>query len=226
VSLPGGQKVVVDAKVSLAAFEALVNATSEEDRVGHLKRHVIAFRNHITTLSSKDYHLAAASTLDYVVMFVPIEGALAAALQADPGLTGYAVEKNVAIATPTTLLIALRTIANVWQVDARNRNAEEIANRAGKIHDKFVGFLDDMQKLGSTIDRSRDTFAEAMKKLTAGPGNLVRQFGMMRELGGRATKPLPAALVEAAEAGESVAPVAEEEEAAAERLSATALVPA
>jgi DNA recombination protein RmuC len=215
VNLPGGQKVVVDAKVSLTAFEALVNAASEEERTAQLQRHVASLRNHIVTLSSKDYHLAVGSTLDYVVMFVPIEGALAAALQAEPGLTGFAIEKSVAIATPTTLLIALRTIANVWQVDARNRNAEEIANRAGKIHDKFVGFLGDMQKLGDTIDRSRESFTEAMKKLNGGSGNLVRQFEMMRELGGRATKALPIALIETAE-DSSVASVAGEEEASAE----------
>jgi DNA recombination protein RmuC len=208
VNLPGGQKVVVDAKVSLTAFEALVNAGSDEDRAAQLQRHLASLRNHIATLSSKAYHLAAGSTLDYVVMFVPIEGALAAALQTDPGLTGFAVEKSVAIATPTTLLIALRTIANVWQVDARNRNADEIANRAGKIHDKFVGFLGDMQKLGDTINRSREAFSEAMSKLTVGSGNLVRQFDMMRELGGRVTKALPAALIEAAHVGDSTVPVA------------------
>lgn len=199
INLPGGQKVVVDSKVSLTAFERMVNATTEEERASHLQKHLTSLRSHINALASKDYHLAAGSMLDYVVMFVPIEGALAAALQADPGITTLAAESNVAITTPTTLMIALRTIANVWQVERRNRNAEDIADRAGKIYDKFVGFTSDMKAVGDSIDRARQSFDGAMGKLTSGRGNVVRQLEQLRAMGARASKSLPPALLEAAE---------------------------
>jgi len=200
VHLPGKQQMVVDAKVSLTAFEAMVNAATEENRAEHLKRHLTSIRSHISTLGSKDYHLATGLTLDYVVMFVPIEGALAAALQADPDLIIFAAERNVAISTPTTLMIALRTVANVWHVERRNLNAEEIANRAGKLYDKFVGFVTDMTSVGDSMSRARATYDTAMNKMTSGRGNLVSQFEQLKAMGGRAAKSLPPALLGAADA--------------------------
>jgi DNA recombination protein RmuC len=151
VNLPGGQRVVIDAKVSLTAFEEHVNATDETVAAAALTRHVGSMRTHVRTLASKDYQSVVGSGLDYVIMFVPIEGALAIALQEQPDLTNEAAGTNVAIATPTTLMMALRTIANVWGVERRNRNAEEIAERAGKLYDKFHGFVGDMQLLGILI---------------------------------------------------------------------------
>ena len=203
VNLPGGKKVVVDAKVSLTAFDAMVNATTPEDRVQYLQRHLASIRSHVTSLSAKDYQVAAESMLDYVVMFVPIEGALAAAIQADPSLTSFAAEKNVAITTPTTLMIALRTVANVWHVETRNRNAEEIARRAGLLYDKFVGFVEDMNAIGLSIEKSRAVYDEAVKKLTIGRGNVVRQIEQLRTMGARAARTLPVGLLEAAQAIET-----------------------
>ena len=199
INLPGGQQMVVDAKVSLTAFESLVNAATDEERVVHLQRHLVSVRGHIATLGSKEYHSATGTTLDYVVMFVPIEGALAAALHADPSLIVFAAERNVTITTPTTLMIALRTVANVWQVERRNQNAEEIAVRAGKLYDKFVGFVADMTAVGDSMTRTRSAFDGAMGKLVNGRSNVIRQLEQLKSMGGRTSKSLPATLLDAAE---------------------------
>jgi DNA recombination protein RmuC len=199
VNIPGGQKIIIDSKVSLVSFEQYVNAP-EEEKSTHLANHLASARNHIKILSGKEYQLAASSHLDYVVMFVPIEGALAAALQADPSLTTFAVENNVAIATPTTLMMALRTVANVWQVERRNQNAEQIALKAGRIYDKLAGFLDDMKDLGRRIDQASGSFSNAMGKLTTGKGNLISQVDQLKELGAKTSKSLPLSSNDAPEA--------------------------
>lgn len=196
INLPGGQRIVIDSKVSLTAFEQYVNAASDIERASALARHIASIRNHIRTLRAKEYHSAVGSSLDYVIMFIPIEGALAAALQEQPELTSAAAEANVAIATPTTLMIALRTVANVWQVERRNRNAEEIAERAGKIYDKFVGFIEDMKDLGGRLERAQTSYHTAMAKLSTGKGNVVRQVELLKDLGARASKSIPATLLE------------------------------
>lgn len=202
VNLPNNQRIVVDSKVSLTAFEAYVNAEDDATRAACLARHLQSMRTHIRTLAGKDYLSVSGSQLDYVVMFVPIEGALAAALQDDPALTGFAAENNVAIATPTTLMIALRTVANVWQVERRNRNAEQIASSAGALYDKFNGFVLDMQKLDTQLGTVRGTYDEAMKKLSTGQGNLVRRVEKLRRMGAKTSKALPPALLDGALAGD------------------------
>jgi len=191
VNLPNDQRIVIDAKVSLKAFEAYVNAETEEDRARELKLHQASILNHIKILSDKAYQAATGSGLDYVIMFVPIEGALAAALEADPSITSTAAAGNVAIATPTTLMIALRTVANVWTVERRNRNAEVIADRAGKLYDKFVGFVEDMGRLGSSLSTAQKTYDAALGKLSQGSGNLVGQVETLKKLGAKARKSLP-----------------------------------
>jgi DNA recombination protein RmuC len=199
VNLPNGQRVVIDSKVSLTAFESYCNCAEDAERALHLKGHLTSLRAHIKILSGKDYHAAAGSNLDYVIMFVPIEGALAAALQHDTALTGYAIESNVQIATPTTLMIALRTIANVWNVERRNRNAEEIAKRAGSLYEKFVGFAGDMQALGGRIDQAKSSYDEAMSKLSSGRGNIVRQVEQLKDMGAKTNKVIPTALLNEAD---------------------------
>ena len=191
VTMPGGQKMVVDAKVSLVAFEALVHAPTDEERASSLQRHLGSVRSHIAALGAKDYPAAAGSALDFVVMFVPIEGALAAALQADPDLVLFAAERNVTISTPTTLMMALRTIANVWHVERRNQNAEEIASRAGKLYEKFVGFVGDMSAIDDGINKARVSYDKAMGKLKTGNGNLIRQVETLKTMGGRTNKAIP-----------------------------------
>lgn len=197
VNLPDRKRMVIDSKVSLNAFTDFVNEVEPEAKNAHLTRHLASVRAHIKELGAKKYQQLDASGLDYVLMFVPIEGALVAALQADPGLTGYAAELNVALCTPTTLMIALRTVANVWNVERRNRNAEAIADRAGKLYDKFVGFVADLEAVGTQMDRARSTYDGAMRKLSTGGGNLVRQVQMLEELGAKTSKSLDSELVEA-----------------------------
>ncbi|MBV9750105.1 MAG: DNA recombination protein RmuC, partial [Acetobacteraceae bacterium] len=127
--------------------------------------------------------------------FVPIEGALAAALSEDPSLTKDAADNNVAIATPTTLMIALRTVASVWQVERRNKNAERIADHAGKLYDKFAGFVADMRGLGDRLGQADESYKNAMRKLTDGRGSLTRKVEQLREMGASARKSLPGALL-------------------------------
>jgi DNA recombination protein RmuC len=205
VNLPGGQRIVIDAKVSLTAFEAYVNAGSDEDRAA-LPRHLASMRTHIKTLGDKGYQVHTNGGVDYVIMFVPIEGALAIALQEAPDMTSEALAQNVNIATPTTLMIALRTAASVWQVERRNKNAEAIATRAGQLYDKFVGFIEDMQGLGKRMEQAQSTYADAMSKLTNGSGNLLRQVEMLKNLGANTSKMLPTKFLEAAGPAALLAP--------------------
>ncbi len=199
VNLPGGQRIVIDAKVSLTAFEAHVNAGNDEDRAAYLQKHLASMRMHIKTLGDKSYQVHTNGGVDYVIMFVPIEGALAAALEEAPDMTSEALAQNVNIATPTTLMIALRTAASVWQVERRNQNAEAIAARAGQLYDKFVGFTEDMQALGKRLDQAQTTYGDAMGKLTTGSGNLLRQVDMLKTLGAKTSKALPTNLLDVAE---------------------------
>lgn len=196
VNLPGGKRLVIDSKVSLTSFERYVNAATDEERALHLKDHVASMQAHIGRLSDKEYWQIEGAGVDYVVMFVPIEGALAVALQLEPDLTALAVQKDVAISTPTTLMTALKTVASVWRVERQNRNAEAIADRAGKLYDKFVGFIDDMDALGGRLDAAKDCYAGAMAKLSTGSGNLVRQVELIKELGARTKKSLPQELID------------------------------
>ncbi len=196
VNLPNGQRIIIDAKVSLVAFDAYVGAATDEERALHLARHVAAMRAQIGSLAAKQYHTVADGSPDYVVMFVPIEGALAAALQADPEITSVALAGSVCIATPTTLMIALRTAANVWQVERRNRNAEVIADRAGRLYGKVADFVGDMTALGGRLDQARAAYDGAMNKLSRGNGNVLRQIEQIKILGARTSKSLPASLLD------------------------------
>lgn len=188
VRLPGGRSLVVDSKVSLTAYEEAVNAGGEEDRAAALRRHVMSVRSHIDALSAKAYHRLDDGAADYVIMFMPIEGALSEALRERGDLTAYAAEKNVMIATPTTLMMTLRTIENVWAVERRNANAEDIAKRAGRLYDKLAGFIEDMKKVGDALDRARKSHGDALGKLSTGQGNALRQIEQLKALGAKASK--------------------------------------
>ncbi len=191
VSLPGDKDMVIDSKVSLVAYERAVNAGDEEVYAHAIAEHVKSLRAHIKGLSAKEYAAVTSGTADYVIMFVPIEGALSEALRAVPDLTEYAAQQQVMIATPTTLMMALRTVKTVWDVENRNTNAERIAERAGAIYDKVVGFCTDMEKVGKQLDSARDAHAAALNKLTDGRGNVLRQVEMLKVLGAKTVKSLP-----------------------------------
>ncbi|BDC47971.1 hypothetical protein F183_A02870 [Bryobacterales bacterium F-183] len=192
VDLPGSKQIVIDSKVSLTAYAEYVNATEDGPRDAALVRHAASLRGHIKGLSRKEYQALPGMTFDYVVMFLPVEGSLSAALQKDPQLMTFALEHNVAIATPATLMLMLRTVENIWQVESRNRNAEEIAYRAGKLYDKFVGFIDDMQGIGANLEKTRKSHSAAMKKLVEDPAtSLAQQAEELKQLGAKASKQLP-----------------------------------
>ncbi len=191
IRMPNGDVLVIDSKVSLTAFEAFVN--SEDDlREQHLRAHITSVRTHIATLGDKSYHRAAGSKLDYVMMFVPIESALATAIQNDAKLVEFGMSKGVMLTTPTTLMTVLRTVRNFWDIEKRHQNAEEIAERAGALYEKVAGFLATMDQVGDAIDKSQRAYAKAKDQLSSGRGNVVRQVEMLRELGAKSNKQLPA----------------------------------
>ena len=188
VRIPGGKSLVIDSKVSLSAYNEAVNAETDEDALRSRKRHLTSIKAHINALSAKGYQTAENSTVDYVILFVPIEGALSEALREDPALTEYALEKNITIATPTTLMMALKTIANVWAVDRRNQNAELIADRAGKLYDKVYGFVQSMERVGERLDQAQDSYSQAFSQLSKGRGNMISQVESLKNLGAKTSK--------------------------------------
>ncbi|MFT7683630.1 MAG: DNA recombination protein RmuC [Moritella dasanensis] len=197
VHLPQDKDVVVDSKVSLTAYERYFNAEDEVTRKQALQEHVVSVRSHIRELGRKDYHLLQGlKTLDYVLLFVAVEPAFLAALEADPSLMKFALDNNIMLVSPTNLLVALRTIDNLWRYERQNQNAQLIAERAGKIYEKLRLFSDDMQDMGVALDRAQDSYDSAMKRLATGKGNLIKQAQQFVELGVEVKKPLPADLIE------------------------------
>ena len=188
VNIPGGKTLVVDSKVSLVAYTEAIDAETEEKALSARKRHVASLRGHINGLSAKDYQNAENSTVDYVILFVPIEGALSEALRQDGQITEFALDKNVTIATPTTLIMALKTVANVWAVERRNQNAEAIATRAGRLYDKVVGFVDNMENVGKRLEQAQDAYQDAFGQLSRGRGNILSQVGYLKALGAKTGK--------------------------------------
>ena len=192
IQLPGDKKVVVDAKVSLTAYQALTCAEDEGSRALALKQHVLSLRNHLKGLSLKDYQrLEGLQSLDFVLLFVPIEAAFAAALQGDPELFQEAYSKHIVIVSPTTLLATLRVIDSLWRQERQSQNAREIAERAGALYDKFAAFIQDLDEIGTRLQQLDKAFIGARNKLTDGRGNLVGRAEQLKLLGARASKRLP-----------------------------------
>lgn len=189
VAMPNNQRLVIDSKVSLTAFERCVNAETDEDRAAALRAHLASVRAHIRSLGDKDY-AQLYEGVSFTLMFIPLEGAASLALQNDPELAAFAWERDVMIATPTTLMMAMRTVHNLWTIDRQNQNARNIAQRAGLLYDKFEGFLTDLDKVGDQISRARGSWEEARKKLVDGRGNLVSQAETLRKLGASTKKRL------------------------------------
>ncbi|WP_254871579.1 DNA recombination protein RmuC [Pseudooceanicola sp. HF7] len=188
VKIPGGKTLVIDSKVSLVAYTDAVNAEEEAEALSARRRHLISLKRHIDGLSAKNYQNAEDSSVDYVILFVPIEGALSEALREDGQLTEYALDRNVTIATPTTLMMALKTVANVWAVERRNQNAEAIADRAGRLYDKVAGFVGSMEQVGSRLDQAQKSYDKAFGQLSRGSGNVLSQIDTLKSLGAKASK--------------------------------------
>lgn len=186
INLPDEKSLIVDAKISLVAYERMVSAEDEEEKLIYLKQHLLSIKNHIDGLSAKNYqHLYAINSPDFVLLFIPIEASFSVTVQADTELFNYAWNKKVVLVSPTTLLATLRTIASIWKVDRQNKNVFEIAEEAGALYDKFVGFLSDMEKIGKHIEQTQKAHDDAFKKLQYGSGNLIGKVEKIKKLGAK-----------------------------------------
>ncbi len=199
VRLPQEKDIIIDAKVSLTAYERWYNAEDELDKSVALKEHVASVRNHIRELGRKDYQqLPGVRTLDYVLMFVAVEPAFLTAMEADPSLVRYGLDNNILLVSPTNLMVALRTIENLWRYERQNQNARQIAERAGRLYEKLRLFVEEMQQMGGSLHKAQESYDKAMGRLVNGRGNLIAQVERFRELGVEVTKSLPEPLVERA----------------------------
>jgi DNA recombination protein RmuC len=199
VHLPEDKDIIIDSKVSLVAYERYCSTDNDEERSAALKQHTEAVRSHIKALSDKDYSgLKGLRSLDFVLLFMPIEAAFIAAFQADERLFSDAFEHKIIVVTPTTLLATLRTIENIWRYERQNENARAIADKAGIVYDKIRGFVEDLDKLGKQLSTVHTTYDGVMNKLTRGHGNLIRQASSFVDLGVKVKKTLPKSIAEQA----------------------------
>lgn len=200
IRLPEGREIVIDSKVSLSAWERFCTSDDEPHRQKALAELVAAVRSHIQTLGGKKYEeLKGLRSLDFVLMFMPIEAAFLAAVGQDEQLLTEAFSQKIIVVTPTTLLATLRTVENIWRYEHQSRNSLEIARRAGTLYDKFRGFVEDMEKIGKQLETCRQSYDGAMNKLSQGRGNLISQAQQLTELGVQVKKELPRAVAEQAE---------------------------
>jgi len=191
IYLPDEKHLIIDSKVSLIAYERLVNCDSEDDRKLFSKAHVESIRGHVQGLSSKNYHdLYQINSPDFVLLFIPIESSFSIAVQIDSELFSDAWDKRVVIVSPSTLLATLRTIASIWKQERQNRNVLEIARLSGAMYDKFVGFVGDMENIGKNIKQSQNAYDSAVNKLSDGAGNLTKTAEKIKNLGAKANKQL------------------------------------
>lgn len=200
VKLPDNKHIIIDAKVSLVAYNACVNAENETDREKYLKEHLLSVRTHIKGLSEKNYHESTQfDTPDFVLLFLPIESSFSIALQGDNELYQYAWDRKIVLVSPTTLLATLRTVASIWKQEKQTKHAIEIAEKAGALYDKFTLLVADLIDVGKKMDAAKSSYSDAMNKLHLGSGNLVNRVEAIKKLGAKATKALPQNLLERSE---------------------------
>ncbi|KUG25191.1 dna recombination protein rmuc [hydrocarbon metagenome] len=200
IKLPDQKCIIIDSKVSLVAYEKYSSAENETEKERAVKEHIISMRGHIKGLSAKEYqNIAGLNPPDFVLMFVPIEPAFSLAVQKDPTIFNDAFENNIVIVSPSTLLATLRTIENIWRRENQNKNALEIARRSGALYDKFVGFVEDLDKVGERINQADSAYRDAKNKLSDGRGNILRSIQSIKELGAKASKSLDNNLLESAD---------------------------
>lgn len=200
IKLPENKNIIIDSKVSLIGYEKFISEEDEHQKQLGLREHINSIRSHIKNLSSKNYqNLYQLESLDFVLMFMPIEPAFALAVQQDSSLFSDAFEQNIVIVSPSTLLATLRTIASIWRQENQNRNAMEIARQAGMLYDKFVNFYNDLLDVGKRLDSAKDSYENAMKKIHEGRGNLISGVEKMKQLGAKASKTLPPAALNRAD---------------------------
>ncbi len=200
VHLPNERDVVIDSKVSLVAWEKYVNATSESEKKQHLADHLKSVGEHITRLGRKDYsELSGVRSLDFILLFMPIEAAFALSFEQDEKLFSLAFANRIVIVSPTTLLATLRSIESIWRQERQHRNSQEIAGMAGRIYDKLCSFAEDMEKIGKQLETVSSTYDTAISRLSQGRGNLISQANRLSELGVKAKKELPKTITQQAD---------------------------
>ena len=200
IKLPENKSIVIDSKVSLVGYERIVSSEKDDEKQSALREHINSIRSHIKNLSSKNYqNLYQLESLDFVLMFMPIEPAFALAVQNDQTIFNDAFEMNIVIVSPSTLLATLRTISSIWRQENQNRNALEIAKQSGDMLDKFTAFVDDLLSVGKGLISAKDNYDKAMNKLVDGRGNLVSRAEKIKELGAKASKQLPPSIINRAD---------------------------
>ena len=199
IRLPEQKNIIIDSKVSLTAYEKYINSNDERERELELKNHLLSIRSHIKGLSDKNYQsIYEIGSLDFVLLFMPIEPAFSLAVQNDAELFNDAYDKNIVIVSPSTLIATLRTIASIWRQENQNRNALEIARQGGQLYDKFKAFTDDLIKIGENLNTTKKNYDLAMNKLSDGKDNLIRKTERIKELGAKATKTVDQRLLDRA----------------------------
>jgi DNA recombination protein RmuC len=197
VHLPEDRHLIIDAKVSLTAYEEHANAETDHQRDAAMKRHLDSVRSHIKELSEKNYQqLYGLQSLDFVLMFIPVEPAFMLAISHDSDLWQDAWKKNVLLVSPSTLLFVVRTVAHLWRQEQQSRNAQEIASQGGKLYDKLVGFVEDLENLGTKLKQAQSAYDGAYNKFSGGRGNVIRQAEQLKNLGVKPTKQLPKKMID------------------------------
>jgi len=200
IKLPENKSIVIDSKVSLVAYEKFISSDDESQKTLSLREHINSIRSHIKNLSSKNYqNLYQLESLDFVLMFMPVEPAFALAVQNDQTIFNDAFEMNIVIVSPSTLLATLRTISSIWRQEKQNRNAMEIAKQSGDMLDKFTSFVEDLISVGKGLISTKDNYDKAMNKLTDGRGNLISRAEKIKELGAKTSKQLPPSIINRAD---------------------------
>lgn len=191
VYLPEERAIIIDSKVPLVDYEAYCSATEKVEQEKYLKAHGLAVKRFVDDLSGKGYpELLVGKSLDFTVMFIPIEPAFAAALQSNPDLIEYAFEQRIVLSTPSSLMATLRTISNLWRIERQNRNVQEIARLGGKLHDDLANFCADLAEVGKALEKAQEAHGSAVKKLSEKKGNILGTADKLRDLGAKTEKRL------------------------------------
>jgi len=199
IYLPDKKNIIIDAKVSLVAYEHWVNAETEQEKNKYIKQHLVSIKSHIKELSDKKYQLLEGlNTPEYVLLFVPIEASFSIAIQEDKDIFNYAWNNKIVIVSPSTLIATLMTVASIWKQENQTKNAIEIARQSGALYDKFVGLMNDLIDVGKKLDSTKNSYEASMKKLSAGSGNLIRKIEAIKKLGAKASKEMPQKIIERA----------------------------
>ena len=200
IRLPESKHLVIDSKVSITAYTRYIQADDDAIKTAELNSHVLSIKQHIQGLSAKNYQdLYGVGSIDFVLMFIPIEPAFLAAMRHAPDIYQEALKKNIVIVCPSTLLATVRTVAHLWRQEHQNRNAQEIARQCAALYDKFVGFVEDLDKVGQRLEQAQISYADAVGKLKTGRGNLIRTAENVKKLGVKPNKSLPSKLTDVAD---------------------------